>query len=70
VAGPVGSSDVPPSGEEREVPEPGEVLGAGEEQGVGIFPSWKWLYLTVVLYAAVLVLLLYAFTVTLDFGAR
>lgn len=59
-----------PPEEERVVPEPGEVLGADEDERVGIFPSWRWLYATVILYAGVAVLLLYLFTISLDFGAR
>ena len=63
------TGELPPE-EERQVPDPTEALGAGEGERVGIFPSWRWLYGTVVLYAALLVVLLYVFTVTLDFGAR
>lgn len=36
---------------------------------IGIFPSWGWVYGTVIAWAAFVVLLLYAFTVTLDFGS-
>ena len=59
-----------PPEDERRVPDPAEALGAGEGERVGIFPSWRWLYGTVIVYAALLVVLLYVFTVTLDFGAR
>lgn len=65
----VPSGALPPE-EERQVPDPTEALGAGESGRIGIFPSWRWLYGTVIVYAAVVVLLLYLFTVTLDFGAR
>lgn len=43
---------------------------APEENGpVGLFPSWKWLYVTVVVYGAVVILVLYLLTVLLDFGS-
>lgn len=35
-----------------------------------IFPSWNWLYAAVVAYTAVLIVLLYIFTVTLDLGTQ
>jgi hypothetical protein len=37
-----------------------------EEGPVGIFPSWRWLYATVLLYTVALVIGLHAFTVALD----
>lgn len=41
-----------------------------ESGRIGIFPSWRWLYGAVVVYTAVLIGLLYAFTVFLDLGER
>ena len=35
---------------------------------IGIFPSWGWLYGTVLVYSTVVIILLHIFTVTLDFG--
>ena len=49
-----------------------------EEQGrqpedddgrIGIFPSWNALYATVVVYTLAVIVLLYAFTVLLDYSA-
>lgn len=41
-----------------------------EEEGqVGIFRSWRALYVAVVLYTAALTILLYVFTRLLDFGS-
>ncbi len=55
----------------------GEPPGVGpdsipEDEGgpIGIFPSWGWVYGTVIAWAAFLVLLLYVFTITFDYGAR
>lgn len=71
--------EITPPGAE---PPGGGGFGAGGESGadegvpdhegepIGIFPTWGWLYATVVGWAALLVLLLYVFTVTFDFGAR
>ncbi len=41
-----------------------------ENERIGIFPNWRWLYGTVVAYTAVLIVVLYIFTVTLDLSAR
>jgi hypothetical protein len=42
----------------------------GEEDGqIGIFGSWRALYVTVVLYTAALTVLLYVFTRLLDFSS-
>ncbi len=42
-----------------------------DEKGrIGIFPSWAALYATVVAYTAALIVLLYVFTVVLDFSAQ
>ena len=40
-----------------------------EASRIGIFPSWRSLYLTVVVYTLALVALLYLFTVALDHGS-
>jgi hypothetical protein len=40
-----------------------------ESERIGIFPSWRWLYGTVVVYTVVLIVLLYVFTVALDYSA-
>ena len=37
---------------------------------IGIFPSWGWLYGTVLVYSTVLIILLHIFTVALDFGTQ
>ena len=39
-----------------------------ENERIGIFPSWNWLYGTVAVYVAVIIIVLYIFTVTLDLG--
>jgi len=36
---------------------------------IGIFPSWRSLYVTVVVYTLALIVLLYVFTVALDHGS-
>ncbi len=41
----------------------------GEER-IGIFPSWKSLYVTVVVYGVVVILILYLLTIVLGFGSR
>lgn len=41
-----------------------------EEEGpIGIFSSWRWVYATVLAWTVLLVVLLWVFTVTLDYGA-
>ena len=41
-----------------------------EDDGrIGIFPSWKALYATVVVYTLAMIVLLYAFTVLLDYSS-
>ncbi len=37
-----------------------------QDERIGIFPSWNWLYLTVIVYAIILILLLYLLTIALD----
>ncbi len=41
----------------------------GEER-IGLFPSWKSLYATVVVYGVVVILILYILTIVLGFGSR
>ncbi len=41
-----------------------------EEGRIGIFPSWAALYATVVVYTTALIVLLYVFTIVLDFSAQ
>ena len=43
--------------------------GVDEGEAPGWFPSWGWLYATVIVYTAALTLLLWVFSVTLDHGA-
>lgn len=54
----------PEEGPEERLREPPE-----EEGPVGIFPSWRWLYGTVLAWFVVVVVALYVLTLTLDFGA-
>ena len=42
----------------------------GEDGRIGIFPSWKALYISVIVYTAGLIAILYVFTVLLDTSAR
>ncbi len=43
--------------------------GDGEEGGrIGPFPGWGWLYTTVIVYTALLILLLYLLTRWTDYG--
>ena len=53
-----GGTQQPPSG------------GNEGEERVGPFPSWVWLYATVVVYGVVVILLLYILTIVLGFGSR
>lgn len=41
---------------------------SGDDGRIGIFPTWRSLYVSVVVYTVALILLLYAFTVLLDFS--
>ena len=47
----------------------GSVPLSPQEERVGIFPSWKWVYGTVVVYGVVMVLFLLILTRLLDFRA-
>jgi hypothetical protein len=40
-----------------------------EEERISFFPSWNWLYLSVVVYTTLLIGLLYLFTVFLDYSS-
>lgn len=58
-------------GQEGIPTDPERVPEEEDEAGpIGIFPSWPWVYGTVVVWAAVSVVLLWIFTVTFDHGAR
>ena len=37
-----------------------------QDERIGIFPSWNWQYLAVIVYTTVLTLLLYFLTLALD----
>lgn len=52
--------------ESAEVPEPAPSPDDDESGPIGIFPSWGWLYATVIVWAFLLVLGLHLFTVALD----
>lgn len=41
-----------------------------ENERIGIFPSWNWLYAAVVAYTLFLILLLYWITVLSDYGIQ
>ncbi len=41
-----------------------------KDERVGIFPSWNWLYLTVIVYATITILLLYLLTIVLDHSTQ
>ena len=41
----------------------------GDEGPIGIFPSWKAVYASVVIATLVMIVLLYWFTVALDFSS-
>ena len=65
---------VPSAGPGRSPPPPDDRGGAppdeDEDGRIGIFPSWKALYVSVIVYTAGLIALLYVFTVLLDTSAR
>ena len=44
--------------------------GDDREERIGPFPSWRWLYATVIVYGVVVILLLYILTIVLGFGSR
>ncbi len=52
------STQQPPSGEDD------------REERIGPFPSWGWLYTTVIVYGAAVILILYILTIVLGFGSR
>lgn len=58
-----------PPGRRDEEPEERHREPPGEEGPVGLFPSWTWLYGTVLAWFVVVVVVLYVLTVVLDFGA-
>lgn len=51
----------------EEVRSPDEATEADEP--IGPFPTWKALYLTVVVWWAIMLLILWIFTVTFDYSA-
>lgn len=44
--------------------------GSDDEGRIGIFPSWKSLYVSVLVYTAALIVLLYVLTVLFDHSIR
>ena len=50
-------------------PQPPSREDEGEER-IGLFPSWKSLYTTVVVYGVAVILILYILTIVLGFGSR
>ena len=50
-------------GSEGRASEPEDENGA-----IGIFPSWGWLYVSIIVYTVLAIALLHVFTVTLDFS--
>lgn len=45
--------------------------GAEEDGGaIGIFPSWGWVYGTIIVYTILAIALLHVFTVTFDYGIQ
>lgn len=60
----------PPLPGQKDVPFDPERRPEEAEGRIGIFPSWGWLYGTVIAWTVVVILLLYAFTITFDYGAR
>ena len=51
-------------------PESGAPPDEDEDGRIGIFPSWKALYVAVIVYTAGLIAILHVFTVLLDTSAR
>jgi len=48
-----------------------QVNGAEEDDGaIGIFPSWGWVYGSIIVYVILAIALLHIFTVTLDHGIQ
>ena len=46
-----------------------DIRKEADEERIGIFPSWRWLYGAVAVYTAAWIIVLYVLTVTLDLGA-
>lgn len=44
-------------------------MKADEEGPIGIFPNWRWVYWTVVVYGVLVIALLTVLSTILDFGA-
>ena len=45
--------------------------GAEEDGGaIGIFPSWGWVYGTIIVYTILAIALLHVFSVTFDYGIQ
>lgn len=44
--------------------------GDDREERIGLFPTWGWLYATVIVYGAAVILILYILTIVLGFGSR
>ena len=47
-----------------------EVPADEDEGAIGIFPSWGWVYGTIILYTILAIALLHIFTVSLDHGIQ
>ena len=56
-------------GPATEGPAPLPSGGDEEEERIGLFPSWKSLYATVVVYGIAVILILYILTIVLGFGS-
>ena len=59
--------------EDRSVGGADEVLPKEPEDengAIGVFPSWGWVYGTVIVYTVLAIVLLHVFTVTLDYGLQ
>ena len=40
------------------------------DEKIGIFPSWKWLYATVIVYTVLLIVMLFLLTFSFDFHTQ
>ncbi len=57
--------------EDRSVGDADEVLAKEPEDengAIGIFPSWGWVYGTVIVYTVLAIVLLHVFTITFDYS--